>query len=160
MQSRPQKSNSLPIGKNQQRGRSHIWANDLSSYPDRLVFDLDPGHGVPWEAVVESALTLREMLEAEGLKSWPKLTGGKGLHLIVPIAPSLTHDQARRYCRGLAQRLAATAPSRYTLASAPAKRVSRIYIDYLRNGRGATAIGAFSPRARAGTPIAAPVSWR
>ena len=94
------------------------------------------------------------------LELWPKLTGGKGLHLMAPLDRTMDHDQARAYAKQIAQRLAATAPNRYTLASAPGKRAGRIFIDYLRNGRGTTAIGAWSPRARAGFPSAAPVSWR
>src|SRR3954463_1533363 len=117
---------------------------DDIEHPDLLVFDLDPGAGVPWEFVIESALRLRKLLHEEGLDSWPKLTGGKGLHLMVPIERDISHDAARLYCKRLAQRLEATAPARYTISSAPAKRKKRIYIDYLRNGRGTTAIGAYS----------------
>jgi bifunctional non-homologous end joining protein LigD len=125
-----------------------------------LVFDLDPGEGVAWEFVIETALRLRRMLKAEGLEPWPKLTGGKGLHLMAPLDRTMDHDHARAYAKQIAQRLAATAPVRYTLVSAPGKRAGASFIDYLRNGRGTTAIGAWSPRARAGFPIAAPVSWR
>jgi len=139
----------------------HPWAATVDDieHPDRLVFDLDPGEGVAWEFVTETALKLRAILEEEGLDSWPKVTGGKGLHLMAPISTGITHDTARVHCRQLAQRLEATSPERYTMSSAPAKRHGRIYIDYLRNGRGTTAVGAYSPRARAGFPIAAPVSW-
>jgi bifunctional non-homologous end joining protein LigD len=125
-----------------------------------LVFDLDPGEGIAWEFVIETALRLRRMLKDEGLEPWPKLTGGKGLHLMVPLEPKLDHDEARLYAKQIAQRLAVSAPGRYTISSAPGKRTGRIFIDYLRNGRGTTAIGAWSPRARAGFPVAAPVSWR
>jgi bifunctional non-homologous end joining protein LigD len=139
----------------------HPWAATIDDieHPDRLVFDLDPGPGVAWEFVTESALKLRHFLRDEGLESWPKLTGGKGLHLMVPIERGMSHDAARGECKRLAQRLEATAPDRYTTSSAPAKRKGRIYIDYLRNGRGMTAVGAFSPRVREGFPIAAPVTW-
>jgi bifunctional non-homologous end joining protein LigD len=129
-------------------------------HPDRLGFDLDPGEGVAWEFVIETALRLRRMLKDEGLAPWPKLTGGKGLHLMAPLDRNIDHDQARASARRIAQRLAATAPDRYTFAAAPGKRAGRIFIDYLRNGRGTTAVGAWSPRARPGFPIAAPVSWR
>jgi bifunctional non-homologous end joining protein LigD len=88
-----------------------------------------------------------------------KLTGGKGSHLMAPLGPIKNHDQARAYAKRIAQRLAATAPDRHTLSSDPGKRAGRSFIDYLRNGRGTT-VGAWSPRARAGFPIAAPVSWR
>jgi bifunctional non-homologous end joining protein LigD len=115
---------------------------------------------VAWEFVIDTALRLHRILKAEGLEPWPKLTGGKGLHLMAPLDQTMDHDQARAYAKQIAQRLAATAPNRYTLASAPGKRAGRIFIDCLRNGRGTTAIGAWSPRARAGFPIAVPVSWR
>src|ERR671910_501367 len=100
------------------------------------------------------------MLKDEGLKPWPKLTGGKGLHLMAPLDRTMEHDQARAYAKRIAKRLAASAPDRYTLSPSPETRAGRIFIDYLRNGRGTTAIGAWSPRARAGFPVAAPVSWR
>jgi bifunctional non-homologous end joining protein LigD len=128
--------------------------------PDVLVLDLDPGEGVRWEFVIETALWLRAMLKNEGLEPWPKLTGGKGLHLMTPLDRTIDHDEARAYAKQIAQRLAATAPDRYTMAADPGKRAGRIFIDYLINGRGTTAIGAWSPRARAQFPIAAPVSWR
>jgi bifunctional non-homologous end joining protein LigD len=140
----------------------HPWAATVEDIerPDRLVFDLDPGPGIEWAFVVETALELRKLLEDEGHANWPKLTGGKGLHVMVPVVPRLSHDQARRYCKKLAQRLERTAPERFTLASAPEQRRGRIYIDYLRNGRGTTAIGVYSPRARQGFPVAAPVTWK
>jgi bifunctional non-homologous end joining protein LigD len=139
----------------------HPWAATVDDieHPDLLVFDLDPGAGVAWEFVIESALRLRKLLQDEGLDSWPKTTGGKGLHLMVPIDRDISHDAARLYCKLLAQRLEATDAARYTTSSAPAKRNKRIYIDYLRNGRGTTAVGAYSPRAREGFPVAAPVTW-
>jgi bifunctional non-homologous end joining protein LigD len=100
------------------------------------------------------------MVAEEGLESWPKVTGGKGLHLMMPVAPALTHDEARNYCKALAERLAATDRRRYLISSDPAQRSGRIFIDYLRNGRGNTAAGAWSPRVREGFPIAAPVTWK
>jgi bifunctional non-homologous end joining protein LigD len=140
----------------------HPWNASIDDieHPDMLVFDLDPGEGVAWDFVVETVLKLRTMLKDEGLEPWPKLTGGKGLHLMAPLDRTIDHDQGRAYAKRIAQRLAATAPDRYTLSSDPERRARRIFIDYLRNGRGTTAIGAWSPRARAGFPIAAPVSWR
>jgi bifunctional non-homologous end joining protein LigD len=139
----------------------HPWnaTVDDIEHPDQLVFDLDPGAGIEWSFVVEAALTLRKILRAEGHSCWPKLSGGKGVHVMVPIERKLTHDAAHRYSRLLAQRLAAGDPARYTL-SATSARGGRLFIDYLRNGRGTTAVGTYSPRARAGFPIAAPVTWR
>src|SRR3954449_3300176 len=140
----------------------HPWAATVDDIerPDRLVFDLDPGAGVAWEFVVETALKLKGMLEDEGYDSWPKLTGGKGLHLMVPVERRLSHDKARLYCKSLVEIVASAKPDAYTLSPVPARRKGRIFLDYLRNGRGTTAVGAYSPRAHAGFPVAAPVSWK
>jgi bifunctional non-homologous end joining protein LigD len=139
----------------------HPWGATVDDIdrPDTLVFDLDPGDGVAWSFVVETALNLRELLRLEGHEPWPKLTGGKGLHVMVPITAQMDWSTAKAYTRRLAEKVAATAPNRYTTAAALAKRPGRLFIDYLRNGRGTTAVGAYSPRARAGFPIAAPVTW-
>jgi bifunctional non-homologous end joining protein LigD len=102
----------------------------------------------------------RLLLEREGLKPWPKLTGGKGLHLMAPLPRKLTHDAAHTYARALAQRLARTDPDRYVTSASLARRPGRLFIDYLRNGRGTTAVGAYSSRVREGFPIAAPVTWK
>ena len=106
----------------------------------------------------ETAFRLRDLLKTEGHHSWPKLTGGKGVHVMVPIERGTTHDQAHADCKRLAERLAVTEPDRYTTSAALAKRPGRLFIDYLRNGRGTTAIGTYSPRARPGFPIAAPIT--
>jgi bifunctional non-homologous end joining protein LigD len=139
----------------------HPWAAtvDHIEHADYLVLDLDPGAGVPWDLVIDTALRARRLLEGEGLAPWPKLTGGKGLHLAAPLAPKLTHDAAHAYARRLAQQLAATDPEHYVTSAALAKRPGRLFIDYLRNGRGTTAIGAYSPRALPGFPVAAPMTW-
>ena len=139
----------------------HPWAATVDEYEhaDQLVFDLDPGEGVPWDFMIQSALALRELLAAQGLESWPKATGGKGLHLMVPLAKRMTHDAAHPYAKRLARRLAAT-DERLITVSDPVKRGGRIFIDYLRNGRGKTAVGTYSPRARPGFPVAAPLTWR
>jgi bifunctional non-homologous end joining protein LigD len=125
---------------------------------DRLVIDLDPGQGVEWGAVVETALNLREFLQEQGFDPWPKLTGGKGIHLIAPLDHPVLHDRAHHTARQLVTAFAAHNPDRYIL-SAQASRHGRIFLDYLRNGRGTTAVGAYSPRARPGFPIAAPTTW-
>jgi bifunctional non-homologous end joining protein LigD len=140
----------------------HPWGATVDDIdrPDTLVFDLDPGEGVAWSFVVETALNLRELLRSEGHETWPKLTGGKGLHVMVPITAQMDWPTAKAYTRRLAEKVAATAPNRYTTAAALAKRPGRLFIDYLRNGRGTTAVGAYSPRARPGFPIAAPVTWQ
>jgi bifunctional non-homologous end joining protein LigD len=140
----------------------HPWAATVDDieHADMLVFDLDPGAGVGWGFVVETALHMRKLLADEGLETWPKITGGKGLHVMAPLARKLTHDAAHVYARRLAQRLAATDRERYVTSAALAQRPGHLFIDYLRNGRGTTAVGAYSPRTREGFPIAAPVSWR
>lgn len=139
----------------------HPWGATVDDIerPDLLVLDLHPGDGVGWEFVIETALAMRELLQREGLASWPKTTGGEDLHVMVPVEPSLEWDAARSCCRRLAERLAATAPRRYTTSPGSANRTNRLFIDYLRNGRGSTAVGAYSPIARSGFPIAAPVTW-
>ncbi|MEI9406987.1 DNA ligase D [Mesorhizobium argentiipisi] len=140
----------------------HPWnaTVDDIEHADQLVLDLDPGEGMPWDAVIEAALSLRGILEAAGLQSWPKVTGGKGVHLMAPLAPGMSHDRARQLAKSLAQHLVDADPERYLLLADPAARRGRIFLDYLRNGRGNTAVGAFSPRARLGFPIAHPVTWR
>jgi bifunctional non-homologous end joining protein LigD len=126
---------------------------------DQLVIDLDLGEGVLWQAVIEAALRMRDLIKREGLKAWPKLTGGKGVHLMAPLERSMTHDAAHTFARRLVGDLAATDPAHYIL-SAQASRRGRIFLDYLRNGRGTTAVGTYSPRVRPGFPIAAPVTWK
>jgi bifunctional non-homologous end joining protein LigD len=140
----------------------HPWAATVDDIEeaDTLVFDLDPGDGIAWDFVVETAFRMRELLEGEGLKPWPKLTGGKGLHLMAPLPQTLRHDAAHNYARRLAQQLARTDPDRYVTSASLARRPGRLFIDYLRNGRGTTAVGAYSPRVREGFPIAAPVMWK
>jgi bifunctional non-homologous end joining protein LigD len=138
----------------------HPWnaTVDDIEHADRLVFDLDPGEGIAWEFVCDTAFEFRRLLKDEGLTSWPKVTGGKGLHVMVPVQAKMTHDEAHDYCRGVAERLAAK-DTRYTI-SAQGARAGRLFIDYLRNGRGTTAIGAYSPRAKPRFPVAMPISWK
>jgi bifunctional non-homologous end joining protein LigD len=139
----------------------HPWnaTVDDIEWADRIVIDLDPGEGVEWASVVETALALRDALRAEGLEPWPKLTGGKGLHLMAPLERPVPHDAARQYARSLVQKLVEQRPHAYLLLASPAARRGKIFIDYLRNGRGNTAIGAYSPRAHPNLPIACPISW-
>jgi bifunctional non-homologous end joining protein LigD len=139
----------------------HPWSATVDDVerPDLLAFDLEPGREIAWEDLVDTAFKFRALLKSEGLDSWPKVTGGKDLHVMVPINRGFTWSEARHYSKQLAQRFAAKAPNRYTLLPGPTNRVRRIFIDYKRNGRGVTAIGAYSPRALPGFPIAAPVTW-
>ncbi|HEX9108874.1 MAG TPA: DNA ligase D, partial [Longimicrobiales bacterium] len=139
----------------------HTWGcrEDRVDRPDRLVFDLDPVPSVRWEGVVELALVMKQYLESLGLRSFPKTTGGKGLHIVVPLTRRSSWDEVTAFARGFAQRIADAAPGRYTLNMSKARRKGRIFIDYLRNARGATAVEAYSVRARAGAPVSTPVRW-
>jgi bifunctional non-homologous end joining protein LigD len=139
----------------------HPWnaTVDDIEHADRLVIDLDPGLDMPWESVVEAAVRMRDLLKEEGLDSWPKLTGGKGVHLMAPLEERQAHDHVHAWARRLCAKLAERDPRRYIL-SAQAQRRGRIFLDYLRNGRGTTAVGTYSPRARQGFPIAAPTTWK
>lgn len=139
----------------------HPWnaTVDHIEHADRLVFDLDPGEGVEWPLVTEAALQLRDVLGREGLPSWPKVTGGKGLHLMVPLEARITHDEAHEEARRIVERLAARRRDRFVTSAALGERPGKLFLDYLRNGRGTTAVGAWSPRARPEFPIAAPVTW-
>jgi bifunctional non-homologous end joining protein LigD len=139
----------------------HPWGATIDDveHPDMLVIDIDPGEGVEWGFVTETALKLREVFKAEGISSWPKLSGSKGIHVMAPVTPELSWESARAYCKGLAERVAAIAPRRYT-TSARADRVGRIFLDYLRNVPSIAAIGTYSPRAKPGFPVAMRVTWR
>jgi bifunctional non-homologous end joining protein LigD len=139
----------------------HPWGSTVDDIerPDSLAFSFEPGDGVDWSFVSDTALEMHELLKAEGLDSWPKLTG-TGVHVMAPIEPDLDWDEAHAYSGSIAERLAATAPDRYVTTATKAKRQGRLYLDWQRNGRGTTAIGAYSPRALSGFPIVAPVGWR
>lgn len=139
----------------------HPWGSRRGELerPDRLIFDLDPGPGVAWEQVVEAALALRDRLAGLGLASFVKTTGGKGLHVTAPIAPGPSWAELKEFARALAVALAREAPRRYTATVALSARSGKIYIDYLRNERGATAVAPYSTRARPGAPVAAPLRW-
>jgi bifunctional non-homologous end joining protein LigD len=128
--------------------------------PDRVVFDLDPGHGVAWERVVATAVRLREELERLGLRSFPKTTGGKGLHVVVPLGTGPSWDELKRFSRAVAERLVRESPREYVLDASKSLREGRIFLDTLRNARGATAVAPWSVRARPGAPVAMPMTWK
>jgi len=139
----------------------HVWNAriDRPEAPDQLVFDLDPGPSVPWSALVEAAQHVRRRLAELGLAGFVRTTGGKGLHVVTPLVRRHDWHEVKAFARAFAGELARAEPRRYTASAARAGREARIYIDYLRNARGASAIAAYSPRARAGAPVAVPLAW-
>jgi bifunctional non-homologous end joining protein LigD len=139
----------------------HVWGCrvDQVEKPDRIVFDLDPDVGLSFDDVRRAALDLRDRLEKLGLKTFPMLSGGKGIHVIAPLSRRAEWDEVKTFCRGFALRLESDAPDRYVANMAKAKRKGRIFVDYLRNERGSTAITPYSTRAREKAPVAAPIKW-
>jgi bifunctional non-homologous end joining protein LigD len=125
---------------------------------DRIVFDLDPAPELAWKDVVKAAREVRERLESLKLATWLKTTGGKGLHVVVPIAPA-PWDEVKEFTRAVALSMAADSPDRYIATASKRERTGRIFIDYLRNSREATAICAYSTRARAGATVSVPIAW-
>ena len=139
----------------------HPWParEDKVDRPDMLVFDLDPGEGVDWKAVVQGAKDVRDCLEAIGLRSFLRTSGGKGLHIVAPLARRNTWEELKEFAHGVADTMVRAAPDRYIATMSKAKRRGKIFVDYLRNQRGATAIASYSTRARPGAPIATPLAW-
>ena len=139
----------------------HTWNADKRQIekPDRVIFDLDPGEGVPWKHVVEAAALTKGMLDELELTAFLKTSGGKGLHVVVPIARRLGWDEVKDFAQALVVHMAKTIPQRFVSKSGPRNRVGKIFIDYLRNGRGATTVAAFSARARPGLGVSIPCSW-
>ena len=139
----------------------HIWGSHASTVetPDRLVFDLDPDPSVPFAEVKRAARDFRALLEAAGLETFPLLTGGKGIHVVAPLVPRLGWSELKSFAKGVAMRLAKDDPQRFTAKMTKARRKGKVYIDYLRNERGASAIAPYSPRARETPSVATPVSW-
>lgn len=139
----------------------HIWGatkKDIEK-PDYIVFDLDPDEGLPWERVVEGARLLRDRLAGLGLTSFLKTTGGKGLHVCVPLQRREGWDEVKAFTKAVSEMVVAEDPQRYTSKLPKASRKGKIFIDYLRNGRGATSICAYSTRSRAGAPVSVPLFW-
>jgi bifunctional non-homologous end joining protein LigD len=138
----------------------HVRGSRLDSLEtcDRIVFDLDPGEGVAWPQIVAAAREVRERLKAEKLESFVKLSGGKGIHVVVPIADA-DWDEAKLYSQSIAARMAADSPKLYLAKMTKSLRRGRVFIDYFRNSREATSIAAYSTRARAGAPVSTPVTW-
>jgi bifunctional non-homologous end joining protein LigD len=140
----------------------HPWLAraDNVEAPDRLIFDLDPGEGVRWKAVIDAARELRDRLEELGLETFLRTSGGQGLHVVAPLSRRNTWDELKSFARAVADDMVRRNPDGYIATLSKAKRSGRVFIDYLRNQRGATAIASYSTRAREGAPVAAPLAWR
>ena len=139
----------------------HGWGSKVGKveHPDRLVFDLDPDVGLDFGNVKEAAVLLRELLQGLGLKSWPLLTGGKGIHVVVPLDASKTWTAVKSFAERFSRAIAEAEPGMFTANIRKEQRKGRIFLDWLRNQRGATAVMPYSARAREGAPVAAPVAW-
>lgn len=139
----------------------HAWnavAPDLA-HPDCVIFDLDPDPALPWSTMREAAMFLKVVLDELGLVSFPKTSGGKGLHLVVPLSAQQDWAEVKAFSKAVAQHMAKVLPSRFSAVSGPRNRVGKIFVDYLRNARGATSVVAFSVRAQPGMGVSLPVAW-
>jgi bifunctional non-homologous end joining protein LigD len=139
----------------------HTW-NSLArkiDFPDRVIFDLDPGEGVKWSRLQEAALLTRTLLQELKLESWLKTSGGKGLHVVVPLDQKQDYETVKRFSQAAVQHLARVIPERFVAKSGPANRVGKIFVDYLRNGHGQTTAAAYSARSRPGLGVSVPVAW-
>jgi bifunctional non-homologous end joining protein LigD len=132
---------------------------DRTDRPDRIIFDLDPGEGLAFSDVVASAHEVRGLLDGIGLTSFPKTTGGKGLHVVVPIERRAEWREVKSFAKAIGDRLATAAPERYLTRMSIAERRGRIFVDYLRNDPTATAVAPYSTRSRAGAPVSVPLTW-
>jgi len=139
----------------------HPWGSRAPrlGLPDRIIFDLDPDGAVEWEDLRQAALLVKTLLENIGLAPFLKTTGGKGLHVVAPIEPVVGWEQVKGFTKAVAEFLERTFPDRFTSKLLKISRRGKIFIDYLRNGEGATAVAAYSTRARANAPVSAPVAW-
>jgi bifunctional non-homologous end joining protein LigD len=139
----------------------HTWGakRDKLDSPDRMILDLDPDPAVEWSSVIEGAQLLRTLLSELDLRSFVKTTGGKGLHVVVPLQRVHTWDEVKTFSKALADHLARMIPERFLATMSKQKRKGKIYVDYLRNAQGATAVAGYSTRARAGAPVSVPLAW-
>ncbi|HKR78803.1 MAG TPA: non-homologous end-joining DNA ligase, partial [Nitrospira sp.] len=139
----------------------HTWGStkDRLERPDRMTFDLDPDPSVTWPQVIEAAHLTKTLLEELGLVCFLKTTGGKGLHIVTPIQRTLGWDEVKTFAKLVADHLVAAIPQRFTSNMAKRARKGKIFIDYLRNAREATAIAAYSTRAKPGAPVSTPIAW-
>jgi bifunctional non-homologous end joining protein LigD len=139
----------------------HPWGTTIDDmgHADQVTFDLDPGEGVGWKEVVAAARLVRKKLEAAGLVAFLKTTGGKGLHVVTPLSPAAKWEDAKSFAQAIALEMEDENPERFIATSSKRDRAGKIFIDYLRNSRGATAVAAYSTRARAGAPVSTPLFW-
>jgi bifunctional non-homologous end joining protein LigD len=139
----------------------HTWNSTVADLerPDRLVFDLDPDPSVEWPRVIEAARLVRKLLADRGLTGFVKTTGGKGLHVVAPLKPRADWDAGLAFARGLAAEMVRREPKSYTDNMSKARRAGKIYVDFLRNARGATSVAAYSTRAKPGAPVSTPLTW-
>ena len=140
----------------------HPWGSCNASLekPDRIVFDLDPDTSISWETLAASAREVRKRLQKLGLKSYLKTTGGKGLHIVIPIRPANTWPVVKKFAHDFVIGMEKSNPALYVTTMAKKARTGKIYLDYLRNERGATSVAPYSPRARAGIPASLPLNWK
>ena len=139
----------------------HPWGSTIDhlEQPDRLIFDLDPGENVPWEVVIDAAYDVRDRLATLGLQSFVKTSGGKGLHIVAPIQPEAAWDEVKTFAKTIAGTMAKERADRYVATMAKRARGAHIFVDYLRNDRGATAVAAYSTRALPRASVSIPLSW-
>jgi bifunctional non-homologous end joining protein LigD len=139
----------------------HPWGSraDRLEYPDIMIFDMDPGPGISPAELVQGCRLLRQRLDTIGLNSFLKTSGGKGFHIVVPLVRRSGWDEVKAFSGALARDLARAHPQRFIAVMSKAKRKNKIFVDYLRNGRGATSVAPYSTRARPGAPVSTPVGW-
>jgi bifunctional non-homologous end joining protein LigD len=139
----------------------HPWGSTVTDWerPDMIVMDLDPGDHVPWQDVITAATEVRQRLEDAGLAAFVKTSGGKGLHVVSPLKPKMDWPAVKAFAKGIANAMAADSPNRFVATITKSKRRGKILIDYLRNQRGATAVAAYSTRARPGAAVSMPLAW-
>jgi len=139
----------------------HAWQSSISNQgkPDQIIFDLDPDAGVPFEAVKLAAQDIRNRLKQLGLVSLPRLSGGKGIHVVAPIKPEHGWEEIKEFARGFAETMAREIPDAYVATMSKKRRTGKIFVDFFRNDFSATAIAPFSVRARDGAPVAWPIAW-
>jgi bifunctional non-homologous end joining protein LigD len=139
----------------------HPWGSRVPhpEQPDQLIFDFDPADDVKWPRIAQAAKDLQTLLKKLGLTGFLKTTGGKGLHVVVPIEPTLSWQEAKDFTRSIAEMFVQAFPERYVATVSKAKRKGKIFIDYLRNAEGATAIAAYGIRSRKNAPVSTPIAW-